>query len=290
VSSTTAGSTQPGTLHIVALPIGNLRDITYRAVDTLRGVDLIAAEDTRDFRAIQREYDIDTPVVSYHDFNEQTRAPQIVERLLGGASVALVSDAGTPLVNDPGFRVVVAAVEAGAPVTSLPGPCAAVAALPASGLPTTRFLFLGFPPRTGSKRRAFFGTVRHDPATLIFYEAPHRLIATLTDLLDTLGERSICLARNLTKPHERYQRGTIATVLAELREENAAGSVRGEVTVIVAGASDDLAPAEATATPDVATLLNEGLDTKTILDRLIREHGLKRRDAYELILQAKSRQ
>jgi 16S rRNA (cytidine1402-2'-O)-methyltransferase len=287
---TKAAVPEPGTLYLIALPIGNLRDITYRAVDTLRGVGLIAAEDTRDFRAIQREYAIDTPVVSYHEFNEQTRAPQLVARLLAGESVALVADAGTPLVNDPGFRVVAAAIEAGVPVTSLPGPSAAIAALVASGLPVARFLFLGFPPRSGSRRRAFFAAVRTDPATLVLYEAPHRLIATLSDLLSTVGDRRICLARNLTKPHERYQRGTVDSVLAELRAEESTGPVRGEATVIVAGASDATRaePVGADVVAEVAELLDRGVDSKAILKHLIRERGLKRREAYDLILKARA--
>jgi 16S rRNA (cytidine1402-2'-O)-methyltransferase len=280
---------RPGTLHIVAVPIGNIRDITYRAVETLRSVALIAAEDTRDFRALQRAYDIATPVVSYHDFNEETRSRQLLERLLAGESVALVSDAGTPLVNDPGYRIVAAAVAAGVPVTSLPGPCAAIVALAASGLPVSSFLFLGFPPRTGSKRRAFFSRVSREQATLIFYEAPHRLVAALTDLRETLGDRQMCLARNLTKPHERYQRGIVSAVLAELANE---GTVRGEATVIVAGAGEDAEPNEpdTPAGEGIAEMLRAGIDSKTILERVMREQGLKRREAYDLILRAREEQ
>lgn len=275
-----------GTLYLVALPIGNLRDITFRAVDVLRTVDLIAAEDTRDFRAIARVHDIGARVVSYHDFNEKARAPELVERLLAGESVALVSDAGTPLVNDPGFRIVGAAVEAGVTVTSVPGPSAITTALAAAGLPVAPFVFLGFPPRTSGKRRAFFAPWLRTPATLVFFEAPHRLIDTLDDLLAAGGDRPACLARNLTKPHERYQRGTLASLLAELRVE---GEVRGEATVVVGGAEPGAGEDEqrADAADTAAALLAEGLDSKTVLDRLIREHGLKRRAAYDLILRAR---
>lgn len=267
------------------MPIGHLRDITYRAVDILRGVDVIAAEDTRDFRELQRAYDITTRLVSYHDFNEQSRARQLIERLQDGQSVALVSDAGTPLINDPGFRIVGAAIEAGIPVTSVPGASAVLTALTASGLPVAQFLFLGFPPRTSGKRRAFFATHARNEATLVCYEAPHRLLATLTDLYETLGDRQACLARNLTKPHERFQRGPLSQLLAELTAE---GDVRGEATLVVAG-SDASTPHEvsASAAGDIATLVAQGLETRAILELVMREHGLKRREAYELILKAR---
>ena len=275
-----------GALYLVALPIGNLRDITFRAVDVLRAVDLIAAEDTRDFRVIARAHDIDTRVVSYHDFNEQSRAPELIERLLAGESVALVSDAGTPLVNDPGFRIVAAAVEAGVTITSIPGPSAVTTALAAAGLPVAPFVFLGFPPRTSGKRRAFFSPWLRTPATLVFFEAPHRLTDTLEDLLAAGGDRPACLARNLTKPRERYQRGTLASLLVELRAE---GEVRGEATVVVGGAEAgaENAGQREDAAAAAAALLAEGLDSKTVLDRLVREHGLKRRAAYDLILLAR---
>jgi 16S rRNA (cytidine1402-2'-O)-methyltransferase len=274
----------PGTLHIVAVPIGNPRDITLRAVDTLRGVDLIAAEDTRDFRALQRAHGITARVVSYHDFNEQARSRELLELLLAGESLALVADAGTPLINDPGFRIVNAAIAAGVPVTSLPGPCAAVTALAASGLPAAPFLFLGFPPRARGKRRAFFDRVAREPATLVCYEAPHRLLATLSDARDTLGDRHACLARNLTKPHERYQRGPLSSLLDELAAE---ASVRGEATVVIAGYEDDAPDTHDSAATEIATLLAAGADTRTILARITRAHGLKRRDAYDMILRAR---
>ncbi len=279
-----------GTLYIVALPIGNLRDITYRAVETLRVVDVIAAEDTRDFRMIAREYGIETPVISYHDYNEQSRTSKLLERLLAGESVALVSDAGTPLVNDPGFRIVTAAVEGGIPVTSLPGPSAVMTALSASGLPVAPFIFLGFPPRTGSKRRAFFAPYVTLLATLVFFEAPHRLIETLEDALATLGDRPACLARNLTKPHERYQRTDLSTLLSELRAEDV---VRGEATVVMGPGDVEVLQAaareEATtgAEETIAAMLREGSDSRTILERVMREHRLKRRDAYDLILRTR---
>ncbi|HUG15108.1 MAG TPA: 16S rRNA (cytidine(1402)-2'-O)-methyltransferase [Thermomicrobiales bacterium] len=272
---------------MVAVPIGNLRDITYRAVDVLRGVDVIAAEDTRDFRELQREHGISTRVVSYHDYNEQTRARQLIERLRAGESVALVSDAGTPLVNDPGFRIVGAAIEAGVPVTSVPGASAVLTALTGSGLPLSQFVFLGFPPRGSGKRRAFFAGRAREQATLVFFEAPHRLAASLEDLREALGDRHICLARNLTKPHERYQRGTVSDILQQLAAE---GEARGEATVVVAGCAAGV-PEEVSAsvTDEIDDLVRQGLETRAILERVTREHGLKRREAYELVLKAKDR-
>jgi 16S rRNA (cytidine1402-2'-O)-methyltransferase len=275
-----------GTLYLVAVPIGNPRDITYRAVDVLREVDLIAAEDTRDFRALAREYAISTRVVSYHDFNEEARTRELLERLQAGESIAVVSDAGTPLINDPGFRVVAAAIEAGLPVTSIPGPSAVVTALSASGLPVAQFVFLGFPPRTGSKRRAFFAEHARSSPTIVCYEAPHRLVAMLEDARSALGERDACLARNLTKPHERYQRGTLSQLLAELASED---TVRGETTVVIAGCAE---PAEAppigpAVSDEIAALVAQGLETRVILERIMATHGLKRRAAYELILRAR---
>ena len=283
LTATTSAGT--GTLYLVAVPIGNIGDITYRAVETLRSVDLIAAEDTRDFRALQRAYQITTRVISYHDHNEQTRSRELLERLLAGESVAVVSDAGTPLINDPGFRIVSAAIETGIPVTSLPGPSAVTTALAAAGLPTASFLYLGYPPRTASKRRAFYTALSRQPATLVFYEAPHRLIATLTDLLNTLGDRPACLARNLTKPHERYQRGPLSRLLIELTAED---TVRGEATVLVAGASGEEPEDRADVEVTIATMLADGADSRTVLDHLIKQHGLKRREAYELILKGRS--
>jgi 16S rRNA (cytidine1402-2'-O)-methyltransferase len=276
----------PAGLYVVALPLGNPRDITLRALDTLQGVDVIAAEDTRDFARLARLYAIATPVVSYHDFNEQSRAAQLVARMAAGARVALVSDAGTPLVSDPGYRLVAAAIAANLPVTSLPGPCAFVTALAACGLPVNQALFLGFPPRAAGARRAAFARLATEPATLVLYEAPHRLVATLTDLRAALGERPACLARNLTKRHELYQRGSLSELLAQLAAE---GDVRGEATLIVSGAPPDAGHAErvADAAEDARRLLAEGHDAKSAQAQLMRDHGLTRRAAYALVLDAK---
>ncbi len=220
---------------IVAIPIGNPDDITLRALQTLRTVDVVAAEDTRHFATLARHHGIDARAVSYHDHNEESRTRELVGRLQAGEDVALVSDAGTPLVSDPGYRLVRAAIDAGMTVTSLPGPSAVTTALAASGLPPHPFRFLGFLPRTAAARRSALEALRGDEATLIAFEAPRRLVAALRDALAVLGDRPACLARNLTKPHERYQRGPLSRLLAELEAE---GEVRGECTLLIGGAAE----------------------------------------------------
>jgi 16S rRNA (cytidine1402-2'-O)-methyltransferase len=269
-----------GTLFLVPVPIGHRDDITLRAIETLRSVDLIAAEDTRDFRQLRRRHGIGAPVVSYHDHNERQRTPGLVRRLTAGASVALVSDAGTPLVSDPGYRLVQAAIGAGLRITSLPGASAITTALAASGLPPHPFRFCGFPPRTRSRRRALFEALRSDEATLVLFEAPHRLVDTVHDARSVLGERTACLARNLTKPHERYQRGTLGELLAGLRAED---EVRGEVTLLIGG-STEARTADAEATEAARLLLAEGVGQRPILALLTRRYGLRRREAYDLVL------
>ena len=196
-----------GTLYLVAVPIGDLDDLGRRAAEILRSVAVVAAEDTRHFATLARHHGIEARAVSYHDHNEEVRGRELLERLRGGADVALVSDAGTPLVSDPGYRLVRAAIEAGVAVSVVPGPSALTAALAGSGLAPHPFRFLGFLPRTGAARRATLEALTGDDATLVAFEAPHRLPEALRDALAVLGDRQACLARNLTKPHERWQRG-----------------------------------------------------------------------------------
>jgi len=273
-------TTAPGVLYLVPVPIGHRDDITLRAIETLRGSDLIAAEDTRDFRELRRRHGIGAPVVSYHDHNERQRSPELVSRLLAGQQVALVSDAGTPLISDPGYRLVQAAIEAGIRVSSLPGASAITTALAASGLAPHPFRFCGFPPRSAGRRRAFFTALRDDDATLVVFEAPHRLLAMLRDAREALGERDACLARNLTKPHERYQRGTLGELAEALRAED---EVRGEATVLIAGARDR--PTAAAGAEEAARLLlSEGVARPAIVALLTRHYGLRRREAYSLLL------
>lgn len=269
-----------GTLHLVPVPIGNPADLTLRALETLRSVAVVAAEDSRHFATLARQHGIDTRTVSYHDHNEESRARELVERLRNGDDVALVSDAGTPLVSDPGYRLVRAAIEAGIPVTSLPGPSAVTTALAASGLPPHPFRFMGFLPRAAAARRAAFAAVAGDQATIVLFEAPHRLAAALRDALDVLGDRSACLARNLTKPHERYQRGSLTELVAALVSE---GDVRGECTVVLGGAGD-ARDATADAEADARLLLRGGSPARAVQELLVARHGLARREAYALVL------
>lgn len=221
-----------GVLYLVATPIGNLEDVTLRALRVLREVDLIAAEDTRHVRKLLERYGIRQQVVSYHEHNEQARTPQLLAALRSGRSVALVSDAGTPVLSDPGYRLVRACVEASVPVVPVPGPSAVTAALVASGLPADRFLFLGFPPRRRTARRRFLEEVKDQRATLVLFESPRRLADCLQDLLEVLGDRRVAVCRELTKVHEEVRRGTASELVRWARGEQ----VRGEVTLVVEGA------------------------------------------------------
>jgi len=274
-----------GTLFIVAVPIGNLDDLTPRGLRVLRSVAVVAAEDTRHFATLARHHGIETRAVSYHDHNEESRTRELVGRLQGGEDVALVSDAGTPLVSDPGYRLVRAAIEMGVNVTSLPGPSAVTTALAASGLPPHPFRFVGFLPRTAAARRAVLEALRSDDATLIAFEAPRRLVDALRDALAVLGDRPACLARNLTKPHERYQRGTLSALLAELEAEEV---VRGECTLLIGGAADGAGSA-AEAEADAALLLGAQAPARAVQELLVRRHGLSKRDAYALVLRLRDR-
>ena len=208
-----------GTLYIVATPIGNLEDITHRALRVLKEVGWIASEDTRQTRKLLDHFGITTPQLSYHEHNERERATHLIEKLTAGINVALVSDAGTPLISDPGYRLVREAIEAGITVVPLPGPSAAVAALSASGLATDQFRFCGFLPAKTTQRRKVLEELKHETCTLIFYETPHRIIEALADVaaIDaTLGARQVVVAREVTKIHEEFLRGTAAEVMAVL--------------------------------------------------------------------------
>jgi len=271
-----------GTLYVVAVPIGNPDDLSPRARDTLARVEIVAAEDTRHFATLARHHDIGTPAVSYHDHNEEARSRDLLRRLEAGDDVALVSDAGTPLVSDPGYRVVRAAIDAGVAVTSVPGASAVTTALSASGLPPHPFRFVGFLPRTAAARRSVLEAVARDPATIIAFEAPRRLADTLRDALATLGDRPACLARNLTKRHERYQRGPLSVLLAELEAE---GEVRGECTIVIHGATQ-AATAGADAEADARLLLANGAPARAVQALLQSRHGLSKRDAYALVLRS----
>ena len=271
-----------GTLYLVPVPIGNPADITLRALDTLRSVDLVAAEDTRHFLTLQRAHGLHARSISLHDHNEAARVPEIIAHLQAGASVAVVSDAGTPVLSDPGYRLVSAAVGSGIGVVSLPGASAITTALAASALPAVPFRFCGFPPRAKAARGSFYTSLAGEAATLVLFEAPHRLVASLRDARDALGDRPACLARNVTKPHERYQRGNLSRLIEELAAED---TVRGECTVLIAGTSRDVssqASSDADAADAADLLLREGAPPRAVTALLTRSFGLTRRKAYEI--------
>lgn len=270
-----------GTLFVVATPIGNLDDLSPRAAAALREADVIAAEDTRRVAILLEHVGAGRrDVRSTFDGNEAARAEELAEVLRGGRSVALVSDAGTPGVSDPGARVVRAAIAAGAPVVVIPGPVAAIAALVASGLPTERFLFLGFPPREDGARGELAGGLRGERATMICYEAPDRVAATLATFAAAFGEaRPACVSRELTKRYEEHVRGT----LGALRERFAAAAPRGECVIVVAGATEEAAPA-LDVEGEVRALLAAGLGPKDVAQRLIVKTGRPRRELYQLAL------
>jgi 16S rRNA (cytidine1402-2'-O)-methyltransferase len=268
-----------GRLYIVSTPIGNLEDITYRAVRILREVNVIACEDTRTTRRLLDHYAIPTRTVSYHEHNEQERARELRERLERGESIALVSDAGTPLLSDPGYRVVREAVEAGVPIEAIPGPSALLTALVASGLPTDQFHFAGFFPAKESQRIRLLESLRDEQATLIFYEAPHRILETLADLEAVLPDREIAVARELTKIHEEVLRGTPASIRQTL---SARDSIRGEFVVLVAKATKPAA-SETPVEEAVESLIHAGISRMDALKTVARERGLSKREIYRLV-------
>ncbi|MHB8454178.1 MAG: 16S rRNA (cytidine(1402)-2'-O)-methyltransferase [Acidiferrobacterales bacterium] len=227
-------SNTPGALYVVATPIGNLEDMPPRAIRMLSQADLIAAEDTRHSAVLLRHFGVSTPVVAFHEYNERLMTLDLIGRLSAGSRIALISDAGTPLVNDPGFNLVRAAQENGIPVVPIPGPCAAIVALSAAGLPSDRFAFEGFPPVKTTARRARFEELRKESRTLIFYESPHRIIDCLGDMAAVFGgDRLATFARELTKQFETIRSGTLGELSGWVRED--ANQCRGEMVVLVQG-------------------------------------------------------
>ncbi len=275
-----------GTLYLVSTPIGNLKDITLRALDVLRQVAWIAAEDTRRTRVLLQHYGIATPLISFHEHNQDRRIPQLLRRLAQGEEGALVSDAGTPLINDPGFELVRAALEAGHRVVPVPGPSAVLAALVASGLPAERFLYLGYLPRKPGPRRRALQEVAHLPFTLIFLETPQRLVDTLEDMAAVFGgERRIAVAHELTKVHESFLRTTLADALAYYRQH----PPKGEFTLVVEGA-----PQRRWTEEELDAAILEGLargeSPKTLAKALAQASGRPRSDIYRRILALRERE
>jgi len=270
-------------LYVVATPIGNLEDITYRAVRILGEVDLIACEDTRQTRKLLDHFGIQRPTISYYEHNEVERTEELISRLLSGTKIALVSDAGTPLISDPGYRLVHAVVEAGIRVETIPGPSATLAALAGSGLPTDSFHFGGFlPPKAGQRERVL-ESLEEEQATLIFYEAPHRILETLEAVERILGNRPVVVARELTKIHEEFLRGTAAQVRATLASRD---SVKGEIVLLIGKAVDpptDNTPLDAA----VAAMVRDGVPRMDAIKRVAKRRGLSKREVYEQLLRDK---
>ena len=278
----------PGVLYIVATPIGNLEDITYRAVRILKEVDLIAAEDTRHSRKLLTHFGISKPLTSYYDHNQQLKGQQILAALTAGKNVALISDAGTPGISDPGFQLVREAVAQGVTVVPIPGASAVITAISAAGLPTDSFTFIGFLPNKQGKRREKIASLQQEARVLVFYEAPQRLAATLADLADLLGQRPAAVARELTKLHEEFVRGS----LPELAARFATAGVKGEVVLLVGAADEPVPQADAT---DADLLLQRCLDTdgmtvKDAVRRVCAETGLPRSQVYAMALAIKERE
>ena len=272
-----------GVLYIVATPIGNLEDITLRALRILKEVHLIAAEDTRHTRTLLDRYGVARPVTSYHEHNEKTKARALVERLKRGQSIALVSDAGTPLLSDPGYRLVREAIKAAIPVVPLPGPSAMTALLSVSGLATDRFVFEGFLPARRRERRERLGALREEKRTMVFYEAPHRLKESLGDLLEILGDREAVMGREITKIHEEFLRGRLSEMRARVESEKP----RGEITLAVGGSEGEAAPAQELITAEIEQLRKKGLRVKEIAELLGEKFSRPKREIYRLALEKK---
>ena len=269
-----------GTLYVVATPIGNLADITQRAIKILKDVELIACEDTRHTRKLLQHFGINTKTTSYHEHNENQRGDELLDLLKQGSDIAVVSDAGTPAISDPGFRLVRSAIENEITVVPVPGPSALITALVAAGLPTDEFFFAGFLPARASARQTRLRELASVPGTLIFYEAPHRLAATLKDAYETLGEREAVVARELTKLHEEVRRGR----LSDLVEHYSQVEPRGEIVLLIDRNSIETGEAESNSERSVGELVAqfeaEGIDHRAALKKAARELKLSRAEAY----------
>jgi 16S rRNA (cytidine1402-2'-O)-methyltransferase len=275
-----------GALYIVATPIGNLEDITLRALRVLKEVDLVAAEDTRRTRQLLTHYGIHKPLVSYHEHSRRGREDELLGKLREGKRIALVTDAGTPGISDPGEWLARRAIAAGVPLIPIPGPAAMAAALSVAGLPTEAFLFQGFAPSKAAARRKFLLALRERTETLIFYESPRRLRNFLEDALQVLGDRPVMVARELTKIHEELVRGTISAVLQKIGE----AEVRGEVTVVMGGGAEPVKAEPPSIGEALSRAVREkGLTLKEAIDQVAAEFALPRREVYREALQLKGR-
>jgi 16S rRNA (cytidine1402-2'-O)-methyltransferase len=275
----------PGTLYVVATPIGHMEDVTARAVRVLREAALVACEDTRRTATLLRAHGLETPLTSFFEHNERWKGERVLQALREGHDVALVSDAGTPGISDPGFRLVRDARAEGLPVLPVPGACAAVAALSVSGLPTDRFLFAGFlPARAGARRRAL-GELASVRATLVFYESPLRVVDALADMREALGDREAFLAREATKVHEEYLRASLSALRDALAAREA---VRGEIVLVVAGAGEAPPPAGADPVAVYRAIAASGRTRREAVKEAARRLGLPAREVYRLVQEAEA--
>jgi 16S rRNA (cytidine1402-2'-O)-methyltransferase len=266
-----------GTLYIVSTPIGNLEDITLRAIRVLKEADLVAAEDTRHSKHLLDRYQIETQLTSYHDHNKEEKAPILIARLLEGKSVALVSDAGTPGISDPGYFLINLAIDQKIPVVPIPGATAAIAALSVSGMPTDRFIFEGFLPAKHLARLRRLQDLVREERTMVFYEAPHKIIRSIEDMLEVFGDRRVVITREMTKIHEETIRGTLSECLKRLH----AGTIKGEFTVIVHGFTEDPHTQDIDITEYLKNLmLHRGLSKKDAISAAAEELGLPKKNVY----------
>jgi 16S rRNA (cytidine1402-2'-O)-methyltransferase len=277
-------------LYVVGTPIGHLEDITLRALRVLKEVDLIACEDTRQTQKLLQHYSIPTRTISYHEHNEMTRAAELIVQLEQGLRLALVTDAGMPGISDPGFRLISLAIRHGIPVVPVPGASAFLAALVASGLPTDSFRFSGFLPAKRGERRQLLQSIQASPRTQIFYEAPHRIVEALEDIVEVLGpSRRVVIAREVTKLHEEYLRGRAGEILEQARTR----PLKGEITLLIAKADELRADAPAVTSISIRQRVREimqaeRLDEKAALKRVARERGISKSDAYRELQRAKA--
>lgn len=277
-----------GTLYLCATPIGNLEDITYRVLRTLKEVDLIAAEDTRNSIKLLNHFDIHTPMTSYHEFNKIEKAYQLVAKLKEGQNIALITDAGTPGISDPGEEIVRICYEEGVPVTSLPGAAACITALTMSGRPTRRFAFEAFLPREKKERAAVLEELKGETRTMIIYEAPHHLVKTITELYEALGDRQLTVCRELTKKHEEKLQTTFSSFLAYCETNEP----RGEYVLIICGKSRDEITKEKQSSWEAMTIEehmehyeSQGIDHKEAMKLVAKDRGVSKRDIYQALLE-----
>ncbi len=272
-----------GTLYIIATPIGNRADMGERAISILKQVDLIAAEDTRHSKILLQHFGISSPMQAYHEHNEEQATPKLIQRLLGGDNIALISDAGTPLLSDPGYRLVKAAHESAVKVSPVPGACAAIAALSVSGLATDRFMFAGFPPHKQGARQNFYREFEHQSSTLVFYESSHRIVASVNDMLQVFGEqRSVVLAREITKLFETVHSTTLGELLEWIREDS--NQQKGEFVLVLSGAEVVMSSHSAELEQVLKVLLDE-LPVKQASQIAAKITGVKKNTVYKLALE-----